>query len=306
MECSRPKLFVLTGPTAVGKTELSLQMAEFLHCPIISADSRQMFADLPIGTAAPTAEQLARVQHHFVGNLALTDYYSAARFEEEALKVCEHHFADHDTLVVSGGSMMYVDALCRGIDPLPTISEEVRTTLYARLESEGLSALLQELEERDPAYFARVDVQNAKRVVHALEIIYESGQCVSELLTGEAKKRPFDVVKIGLQRPREELFSRINDRVSMMVAEGFLAEAERVLPFRELNALNTVGYKEIFRYFDGDWELDMALDRMRKNTRVFAKKQMTWLNKDTSVRWFDANDTKGVMTLIEQMMVASR
>ena len=306
MECSRPKLFVLTGPTAVGKTELSLQMAEFLHCPIISADSRQMFADLPIGTAAPTAEQLARVQHHFVGNLALTDYYSAARFEEEALKVCEHHFADHDTLVVSGGSMMYVDALCRGIDPLPTLSEEVRTTLYARLESEGLSALLQELEERDPAYFARVDVQNAKRVVHALEIIYESGQCVSELLTGEAKKRPFDVVKIGLQRPREELFSRINDRVSMMVAEGFLAEAERVLPFRELNALNTVGYKEIFRYFDGDWELDMALDRMRKNTRVFAKKQMTWLNKDTSVRWFDANDTKGVMTLIEQMMVASR
>ena len=306
MECSRPKLFVLTGPTAVGKTELSLQMAEFLHCPIISADSRQMFADLPIGTAAPTAEQLARVQHHFVGNLALTDYYSAARFEEEALKVCEYHFSDHDTLVVSGGSMMYVDALCRGIDPLPTISEAVRTTLYARLESEGLSALLQELEERDPAYFARVDVQNAKRVVHALEIIYESGQHVSELLTGEAKKRPFDVVKIGLQRPREELFSRINDRVSMMVAEGFLAEAERVLPFRELNALNTVGYKEIFRYFDGDWELDMALDRMRKNTRVFAKKQMTWLNKDTSVRWFDANDTKGVMTLIEQMMVASR
>jgi tRNA dimethylallyltransferase len=306
MECSRPKLFVLTGPTAVGKTELSLQMAEFLHCPIISADSRQMFADLPIGTAAPTAEQLARVQHHFVGNLELTDYYSAARFEEEALKVCEYHFADHDTLVVSGGSMMYVDALCRGIDPLPTISEEVRTTLYARLESEGLSALLQELEERDPAYFARVDVQNAKRVVHALEIIYESGQRVSELLTGEAKKRPFDVVKIGLQRPREELFSRINDRVSMMVAEGFLAEAERVLPFRELNALNTVGYKEIFRYFDGDWELDMALDRMRKNTRVFAKKQMTWLNKDSSVRWFDANDTKGVMTLIEQMMVASR
>jgi len=198
MECSRPKLFVLTGPTAVGKTELSLQMAEFLHCPIISADSRQMFADLPIGTAAPTAEQLARVQHYFVGNLALTDYYSAARFEEEALKVCEHHFADHDTLVVSGGSMMYVDALCRGIDPLPTISEEVRTTLYARLESEGLSALLQELEERDPAYIARVDVQNAKRVVHALEIIYESGQRVSELLTGEAKKRPFDVVKIGL------------------------------------------------------------------------------------------------------------
>lgn len=303
---SRPKLFVLTGPTAVGKTELSLQTAEFLHCPIISADSRQMFADLPIGTAAPTAAQLARVPHHFVGNLALTDYYSAARFEEEALQVCEHHFADHDALVVSGGSMMYVDALCRGIDPLPTISESVRTKLYARLEQEGLPVLLRELEEHDPAYFARVDVQNAKRVVHALEIIYESGKRVSELLTGAVKERPFDIVKIGLQRPREELFTRINERVTMMVEEGFLAEAERVLPFRELNALNTVGYKEIFRYFDGDWALDMALDRMRKNTRVFAKKQMTWLNKDTSVLWYDANDTKGVMRLIEETMLASK
>lgn len=306
MVMSRPKLFVLTGPTAVGKTELSLQTAEFLHCPIISADSRQMFAELPIGTAAPTAEQLARVPHHFVGNLALTDYYSAARFEEEALQVCEHHFADHDALVVSGGSMMYVDALCRGIDPLPTISEAVRTKLYARLEQEGIPVLLRELEERDPAYFARVDEQNAKRVVHALEIIYESGKRVSELLTGAVKERPFDIVKIGLQRPREELFTRINERVTMMVEEGFLAEAERVLPFRELNALNTVGYKEIFRYFDGDWALDMALDRMRKNTRVFAKKQMTWLNKDTSVLWYDANDTKGVMRLIEETMLASK
>lgn len=306
MVMSRPKLFVLTGPTAVGKTELSLQTAEFLHCPIISADSRQMFAELPIGTAAPTAAQLARVPHHFVGNLALTDYYSAARFEEEALQVCEHHFADHDALVVSGGSMMYVDALCRGIDPLPTISEAVRTKLYARLEQEGLPVLLRELEERDPAYFARVDEQNAKRVVHALEIIYESGKRVSELLTGAVKERPFDIVKIGLQRPREELFTRINERVTMMVEEGFLAEAERVLPFRELNALNTVGYKEIFRYFDGDWALDMALDRMRKNTRVFAKKQMTWLNKDTSVLWYDANDTKGVMRLIEETMLASK
>ena len=202
--------------------------------------------------------------------------------------------------------MMYVDALCRGIDPLPTISEAVRTKLYARLEQEGLPVLLRELEERDPAYFARIDVQNAKRVVHALEIIYESGKRVSELLTGAVKERPFDIVKVGLQRPREELFTRINERVTMMVEEGFLAEAERVLPFRELNALNTVGYKEIFRYFDGDWALDMALDRMRKNTRVFAKKQMTWLNKDTSVLWYDANDTKGVMRLIEETMLASK
>ena len=300
MKASRPILFVLTGPTAVGKTELSLQMAEFLRCPIISADSRQMFADIPIGTAAPTAEELARVPHHFVGNLALTDYYSAARFEEEALAICQKHFETHNALVVSGGSMMYVDALCRGIDLLPTISEEVRTHLYARLEMEGLPALLRELEERDPEYMARVDTQNAKRVVHALEIIYESGQKVSELLTGKPKERPFDVVKIGLQRPREELFERINVRVSQMVEQGFLEEAKRVLPFRELNALNTVGYKEIFRYFDGEWPLDMALDRMRKNTRVFAKKQMTWLNKDTSVCWFDANKPAEVMRLVQE------
>lgn len=298
----RPTLFVLTGPTAVGKTELSLRMAEFLRCPIISADSRQMFADIPIGTAAPTAEELQRVQHYFVGNLALTDYYSAARFEEEALAVCTDHFQENEALVVSGGSMMYVDALCKGIDPLPTISEEVRAKLYKRLEEEGLSVLLAELEQRDPAFFARVDVQNAKRVVHALEIIYESGQPASELLTGMVKERPFDIVKIALQRPREELFARINARVTQMVQQGFLAEAERVLPHRSLNALNTVGYKEIFRYFDGEWPLEMALDRMRKNTRVFAKKQMTWLAKDESVLWYDANDSEGVMQLISETM----
>lgn len=298
----RPTLFVLTGPTAVGKTELSLRMAEFLRCPIISADSRQMFADIPIGTAAPTAEELQRVQHYFVGNLALTDYYSAARFEEEALAVCTDHFQANEALVVSGGSMMYVDALCKGIDPLPTISEEVRAKLYKRLEEEGLSVLLAELEQRDPAFFARVDVQNAKRVVHALEIINESGQPASELLTGMVKERPFDIVKIALQRPREELFARINARVTQMVQQGFLEEAERVLPHRSLNALNTVGYKEIFRYFDGEWPLEMALDRMRKNTRVFAKKQMTWLAKDESVLWYDANDNEGVMQLISETM----
>lgn len=241
-----------------------------------------------------------------MGNLALTDYYSAARFEEEALAICQKHFETHNALVVSGGSMMYVDALCRGIDLLPTISEEVRTHLYARLETEGLPALLRELEERDPEYMARVDTQNAKRVVHALEIIYESGQKVSELLTGKPKERPFDVIKIGLQRPREELFERINMRVSQMVEQGFLEEAKRVLPFRELNALNTVGYKEIFRYFDGEWPLDMALDRMRKNTRVFAKKQMTWLNKDTSVCWFDANKPAEVMRLVQEKCFSAK
>ena len=279
-------LYVLVGPTAVGKTEVSLQLAERLASPILSADSRQMFRDLPIGTAAPTAEDQARVEHYFVGTLALTDYYSAARFEAEALALCDHLFQTHDALVVSGGSMMYVDALCRGIDDLPTISPEVRADVLERYERQGLDALLAELRLLDPDYYALVDKRNHKRVVHALEIIYQSGATFTSLRKGVHKERPFRIVKIGLQRPRPELFDRINRRTTAMVEAGFLEEAQRVLPFRECNSLNTVGYKEIFRYFDGDWPLDMALDRIRKNTRVYAKKQMTWLAKDPDIRWY--------------------
>lgn len=301
MSAPSPTLFVLIGPTAVGKTELSLRLAEFLHCPVVNVDSRQLYRDLPIGTAAPTAAQQARVPHHFVGTLGLTDYYSAARFEEEALAVCTSHFSTHDALVASGGSMLYVDALCRGIDPLPTVSEAVRREMYDRLEREGLASLLQELRRLDPVYGAQVDPCNAKRVVHALEIIKESGRPFSELRTGTRKKRPFRVIKIGLTRPREELFDRINRRVTAMVEEGFLDEARRVLPYRDCNALNTVGYKEIFRYFDGEWPLDMALDRMRKNTRVFAKKQLTWWQRDAEVHWFPADEADRVLEWVKQV-----
>ena len=301
MADARPTLFVLIGPTAVGKTELSLRMAEFLRCPIVNVDSRQLYRDLPIGTAAPTAAQLARVPHHFVGTLGLTDYYSAARFEEEALAVCASHFAEHNVLVASGGSMLYVDALCHGIDPLPTVSAEVRREMYDRLEREGLAPLLEELQRLDPEYASQVDPCNAKRVVHALEIIRESGRPFSALRTGAKKERPFRVVKIGLTRPREELFDRINRRVTVMVEEGFLEEARRVLPYRDCNALNTVGYKEIFRYFDGEWSLDMALDRMRKNTRVFAKKQLTWWQRDEEVHWFAADDGARVLEWVRQV-----
>ena len=301
MADARPTLFVLIGPTAVGKTELSLRMAEFLRCPIVNADSRQLYRDLPIGTAAPTAAQLARVPHHFVGTLGLTDYYSAARFEEEALTVCASHFAEHDVLVASGGSMLYVDALCHGIDPLPPVSAEVRREMYDRVAHEGLAPLLEELQRLDPEYASQVDPCNAKRVVHALEIIRESGRPFSELRTGTKQERPFRVVKIGLTRPREELFDRINRRVTAMVEEGFLEEAHRVLPYRDCNALNTVGYKEVFRYFDGEWALDMALDRMRKNTRVFAKKQLTWWQRDEEVHWFAADDGARVLEWVRQV-----
>ena len=298
----QPVLFVLIGPTAVGKTELSLEMAEFLHCPIVSADSRQMFRDIPIGTAAPTSDQLAHVPHHFVGTLGLEDYYSAGRFEEEAMKVCRQWFSSHQTLLLSGGSMMYVDALCRGIDRLPTISSSVREGLSRQLTEEGLSPLLEELRLSDPLYYACVDHNNAKRVVHALEIIRESGQPFSRLRTGLRKKRPFRIVKIGLFRPRDILFERINRRVDKMVEEGFLEEARRVIPFRACNSLNTVGYKEIFCYWDGEWELDFALNRMRKNTRVFAKKQMTWWQRDPEIHWFEADAKSEILDFVRSKL----
>lgn len=298
----QPVLFVLIGPTAVGKTELSLEMAEFLHCPIVSADSRQMFRDIPIGTAAPTPDQLAHVPHHFVGTLGLEDYYSAGRFEEEAMEVCRQWFSSHQTLLLSGGSMMYVDALCRGIDRLPTISSSVREDLSRQLTEEGLSPLLEELRLSDPLYYACVDHNNAKRVVHALEIIRESGQPFSRLRTGQRKKRPFRIVKIGLFRPRDILFERINRRVDKMVEEGFLEEARKVIPFRACNSLNTVGYKEIFCYWDGEWELDFALNRMRKNTRVFAKKQMTWWQRDPEIHWFEADAKSEILDFVRSKL----
>ena len=280
-------LHVIVGPTAVGKTELSLRMAEFFSCPIINADSRQIYRDIPIGTAAPTNEELQRVKHYFVGTLNLDEYYSAARFEQEALKVIENEFQTHDNLVLSGGAMLYVDALCNGIDDIPTISENVRLNMRQRLENEGLDVLRQELKEIDPIYYNECDLQNPKRVVHALEVYYESGKPFSNFRTNTKRERPFNIVKIGLERPREELFARINKRVEMMIENGLLDEVRRVMPYRNCNALNTVGYKEMFEVLDGNWDIDFAVARMQKNTRVYAKKQMTWYKKSTDIQWFN-------------------
>lgn len=293
-------LFVLSGPTAVGKTELSLRLAEHLDCPILNADSRQMFRELPIGTAAPTAAEQARVPHYFVGNLGLEDYYSAARYEEEALALMEELFQTHDHLLMSGGSMMYVDAVCKGIDDIPAISPEVRAEVLARFEREGLDRMLAELRLADPVYYAEVDLRNHKRVVHALEVIYQSGKSFSSFRTGQRKERPFRVVHLGLERPRPELFDRINRRTTMMVEAGFIEEARRVFPYRHCNSLNTVGYKEMFRYIDGEWELDFALDRIRKNTRVYAKKQMTWLAKNSDIRWFHPDEMNAVLQYVDE------
>lgn len=279
-------LIVILGPTGVGKTELSLRIAEQFGSCIISADSRQFYRDIPIGTAAPTPDQLERVKHYFVGTLGLEDYYSASQYEVDTLKLLSQLFEQQEIVVMSGGSMMYIDAVCNGIDDIPTVTDETRQMVRSRYEAEGLETLVSELRILDPAYYDRVDRKNTARVLHALEICYQTGHTFTSFRTGKKKPRPFNIIKVGLNRPRPELFDRINHRVSAMMDEGLLDEVQRVLPFRNCNSLNTVGYKELFNYLDGEWELDFALDRMRKNTRVYAKKQLTWFKRDESVCWF--------------------
>ena len=300
-----PTLIVILGPTAVGKTELTLSLAEHYACPILNCDSRQIYRDMRIGTAAPTQEQLDRVRHYFVGQLNLDEYYSAAKYEQEVLQLTSELFKTHNTLILSGGSMMYIDAVCNGIDDIPTVDEEVRATLAKRLQEEGLEKLLAELRLADPEHYDFVDHKNAKRVVHALEVCYTTGKPYSSFLTRKTLRcgasttqtadRPFRILKIGLERPREELFARINSRVDDMINSGLLHEAMTLLPHRHENALNTVGYKEMFNVLDGTWDLPMAIERLKKNTRVYAKKQMTWFKHDTGVTWFHPNDKDGII-----------
>lgn len=279
-------LLVLIGPTGVGKTELSLQLAEHFHTDIISADSRQLYADLPIGTAAPTTEQLRRVNHHFVGTLQLTDYYSAAQYETEVIGKLEELFREHEVVVLTGGSMMYVDAVCKGIDDIPTVDAETRQLLLQKYEEQGLEQLCAELKLLDNEYYHTVDLKNPKRVIHALEICYMTGRTYTSFRTRSQKQRPFRIIKIGLTRDREELYDRINRRVLQMVDDGLVDEARRVLPYRHLNSLNTVGYKEMFKYLDGEWTLPFAIEKIQQNSRIYSRKQMTWFRRDTDIRWF--------------------
>ncbi len=285
----------------MGKTELSLRLAEQLHCPIINADSRQIYKDIEIGTAAPTEEEMRRVKHYFVHTKALDEYYSAAQFEADVIELLEELFKKHDTVIMSGGSMMYIDAVTKGIDDIPTVDDETRQMLKTRFENEGLEPLLAELRLLDPEYYDLVDKKNHKRVVHALEICYMTGQTYTSLRTKTRKQRPFSIRKIGLRREREDLFNRINRRVDMMMQEGFMEEAKRVYPLRHLNSLNTVGYKELFNVISGEWELHMAVERIKKNTRVYAKKQMTWYKKDEEMEWIDV-DKMSIDEIIDRVL----
>lgn len=298
MESATPNnsdtLVIVTGATASGKTALAVELAQALGTEIISADSRQLYRDLTVGTAPPSADQLAAVPHHFVGNLGLGQYYSAAQFEEDVMQTLPGIFSRCGSrAVMAGGSMMYIDAVCRGIDALPTVSEENRRAAYAILDTEGLDGVIARLQQLDPEFLRTTpDLKNHKRLVHALEVTMQAGRPYSSLLTGRTRRRPFRILKFAIDMPREELFDRINRRVEAMMEAGLLDEARRVYPLRHaqaghpvLNALNTVGYKELFAYFDGEMDLATAVARIQKNTRVYAKKQLTWLRRDPSVIW---------------------
>lgn len=291
-------LIVITGPTAVGKTALCLDVAKHFHIPVINADSRQIFRELKIGTATPTEEQMQQVHHDFVGMLGLDDYYSASLFEQQVLELLDRQFLTSDFALMAGGSMMYIDAVCDGIDDIPTIDDQTRTTMKQRLADEGLEALCEELRRLDPEYYEIVDRQNPRRVVHALEICLMTGKTYTSFRKREKRQRPFSIIKIGLNRPREELYERINRRVDQMMADGLLEEAKALYPRRHLNALNTVGYKELFDYIDGRWPLEEAVERIKGNTRRYARKQLTWFKKDESIRWFHPDETETIIKYI--------
>jgi len=294
-------LIVILGPTGVGKTELCLRLADHFSIPIINADSRQLFAEIPIGTAAPTAEQRRRVEHFFVGTLHLEDYYSASMFEQDALAIIGKQLETNDMALMSGGSMMYIDAVCNGIDDIPTVDDKTRATMKARLASEGLPALVDELRRLDPEHWAIVDKNNPRRVVHALEICHMTGQTYTSFRKSEQKQRPFSIVKIGLTRPREELYERINERVLRMMDAGLEEEARRVYPKRALNALNTVGYKELFDYFDGITDRAEAVRRIQSNTRRYCRKQLTWFKRDAQIHWFHPDNHEEIIKYIESL-----
>ena len=305
----------------MGKTEICLQIAEHYGIDIINADSRQIFAEIPIGTAAPTAEQMQRVRHYFVGTHHIGDYYSASSYEQDVLKLVGEIEGQRSKVkggsvntqkptpdtqypiaLLAGGSMMYIDAVCNGIDDIPTIREDIRNEMKRRLEEEGLDALLEELSRLDPEHYAIVDRKNPRRILHALEICHQTGRTYTSFRTGEKRKRPFNIIKIGLNRDRDELYERINQRVLDMMGLGLEQEARNMLPYRELNALNTVGYKEMFQYFDGAIPLEEAVRQIQSNSRRYARKQLTWYKRDAEIMWFNPENVNEITNYIDSRL----
>ena len=291
-------LVVIVGPTGVGKTALCMDVAERLNTVIINADSRQMFNEIPIGTAAPTEEERRRIKHYFVGNLNIGDYYNASMFENDVIKLLGNLFKENEKVIMSGGSMMYVDAVCNGIDDIPSVKEDVRREVQDYYEQNGLEAACQMLKSLDPDYYDIVDRKNHKRVIHAIEICLSTGKMYSSFRTNAKKKRPFKLVKIGLAHEREELYRRIDVRVDRMMDDGMLEEVRKVYPYRNTNSLNTVGYKELFDYLDGKYSLDEAIFKIKCNTHKYCRKQLTWFKRDKDIRWFSPDNVEEIINYI--------
>lgn len=294
-------LIIILGPTGVGKTELSLQIAERFCSPIISADSRQIYRDIPICTAAATPEQQSRVKHYFVGTHALDESFSAAQFEIDTLKLLDELYKTHETVVMTGGSMMYIDAVVKGIDDMPNVDPEVRAYVREQYNELGLDEILSQLRLLDPVYYAKVDKRNTQRVIHGVEMCLTTGRPFSSFHTGTRKERPFRIVQIGLQRERQELYLRIDQRVQQMLDDGLEEEARKVFHLRHLNSLNTVGMKEMFLYFDGEYTLEQAQERICHNTHIYSKKQMTWFKRDEDIKWFHPTEIGQVMAFLDTL-----
>ena len=298
----KKKLVVLLGPTGIGKTSTSLRLAQSFGTSIISADSRQVFKEMKIGTASPDDEQLKAVPHYFIANKSIFDRYSSGQYELDVIDLLQELHKKNDVVLLVGGSMLYIDAVCKGIDDLPTVEENVRRDLLQVYEERGIEYLRSQLKLLDPDYYNQVDLRNAKRILHALEICYMTQKPYSSLRTNPQKRRPFDIIKIGLNCERGELYNRINDRVDLMIQMGLENEAKSLYQHRNLNALNTVGYKEMFKYFDGEWDLDFAVEMIKQNTRRYAKKQLSWFMKDEKVKWFHPGDFELIQNYIREQI----
>lgn len=296
---NRRRLIVIVGPTGSGKTDLSIRLACHYAAPILSMDSRQFYRGIPIGTAQPTPEQLARAEHHLIASHALEDGLNCGSYEQLALSILEELFQHHDTVVAVGGSGLYVQALCEGMDELPEADEALRKELNRRLHEEGLEALAAELQKLDPIYWAEVDRQNPARVMRALEVCLRSGRPYSEMRTGRRHLRNFGILKIGVDMPRDQLYERINRRVDLMIEQGLEEEARKVYPLRRLNALQTVGYKELFTWFDGKISREEAIELIKRNSRRYAKRQLTWFRRDEAVHWFHPADIEPIIAHID-------